>query len=70
MSARADAAVLEIDGEKRAATYRDLQAEHLKTAPFIIMFQETEVAAVRANVKGYIIGPSFNDNSFRGVTRE
>jgi hypothetical protein len=24
---------------------------------------------VRANVKGYIIGPSFNDNSFRGVTK-
>ena len=69
MTAKADAAVLETDGEKRAATYRELQEEHLKTSPFVIMFQETEVAAVRANVKGYIIGPSFNDNSFRGVTK-
>ena len=70
MTAKADAAVLETDGAKRAAMYRELQAEHQKTSPFIIMFQETEVAAVRANVKGYIIGPSFNDNTFRFATKE
>lgn len=70
MTATADAAVLETDAEKRAATYRDLQAEHQKSSPFIIMFQESDVFAFRANVKGYIIGPSFNDNSFRGVTKE
>jgi peptide/nickel transport system substrate-binding protein len=70
MTAKADAAVLETDGEKRGAMYRELQEEHQKTSPFVIMFQETEVAAVRANVKGYIIGPSFNDNSFRSVTKE
>ncbi len=70
MTATADGAVLETDAEKRAATYRDLQEEHLKTSPFVIMFQESEVAAVRSNIKGYIIGPSFNDNSFRGVTKE
>lgn len=70
MTAKADAAVLETDGEKRAAMYRELQAEHQTTSPFVIMFQETEIAAVRSNVKGYIIGPSFNDNSFRGVTKE
>jgi peptide/nickel transport system substrate-binding protein len=69
MTAKADAAVLETDGEKRAAMYRELQEEHQKTSPFVIMFQETEVAALRKNVKGYIIGPSFNDNSFRGVTK-
>ena len=33
------------------------------------MFQETEVAALRANVDGYIIGPSFNDNTFRYATK-
>jgi len=70
MTASADGAVLETDAEKRAATYRDLQEEHLKTSPFVIMFQESEVAAVRSNIKGYIIGPSFNDNSFRSVTKE
>ena len=70
LTAKADAAVLETDGEKRAAIYRELQDEHQKTSPFVIMFQESEVAAIRSNVKGYIIGPSFNDNSFRGVTKE
>ena len=69
MTAKADGAVLEADGEKRAAIYRELQAEHLKTSPFVIMFQETEVTAVRANVKGLIVGPTYNDNSFRGVTK-
>jgi peptide/nickel transport system substrate-binding protein len=61
--------VLEPDAEKRAETYRALQAEHQATSPFIIMFQESEVVAMRSNIKGYIIGPSFNDNSFRGVTK-
>ncbi|EEW26043.1 ABC transporter substrate-binding protein [Rhodobacter ferrooxidans] len=69
LTARADAAVLEADAEKRAATYRELQQEVLATSPFVVMFQQTEVAAVRANVKGYIIGPSFGDNSFRAVTK-
>lgn len=69
MTAKADGAVLERESEKRAQTYRELQEEHLKTSPFVIMFQETEIAALRSNVKGYIIGPSFNDNSFRGVTK-
>ncbi|ACM02030.1 ABC transporter substrate-binding protein [Cereibacter sphaeroides] len=69
LTAQADAAVLERDTEKRAQMYRDMQEEVLKTAPFVIMFQESEVVAMRKNVEGYIIGPSFNDNSFRAVTK-
>ena len=69
MTAKADAAVLERDTDKRAQMYRELQADHQKTSPFVIMFQETEIAALRSNIKGYIIGPTYNDNSFRGVTK-
>ncbi len=69
MTAKADAAVLEADAAKRATMYEELQAEHQTVSPFVIMFQETEVAALRSNVKGFIIGPNFNDNSFRGVTK-
>ncbi len=69
MTAKADAAVLERDTEKRAEMYRELQADHQKISPFVIMFQETEIAALRSNIKGYIIGPTYNDNSFRGVTK-
>ncbi|EKX59327.1 ABC-type dipeptide transport system, periplasmic component [Rhodobacter sp. AKP1] len=69
LTAQADAAVLERDTEKRAQMYREMQEEVLKTSPFVIMFQESEVVAMRKNVEGYIIGPSFNDNSFRAVTK-
>jgi peptide/nickel transport system substrate-binding protein len=29
----------------------------------VVMFQEIEVAALRKNVEGFIIGPSFDTNS-------
>ena len=69
MTKKADAAVLEADGEKRAQMYIDLQREHQQTSPFVVMFQETEVLARRKNVDGFILGPSFNDNSFKAVTK-
>lgn len=69
MTAKADAAMLENDTAKRAEMYLDLQAEHQQTSPFVIMFQDIEVLARRKNVEGFIIGPSFNDNSFKAVTK-
>ena len=69
MTAKTDAAVLEADAGVRAQMYLDLQREHQETSPFVIMFQEIEVMARRANVKGFVVGPSFNDNSFRAVTK-
>lgn len=69
LTAKADAAVLESDPQARAAMYEELQREVLETSPFVIMFQEIEVFGMRDNVDGVIIGPSFNDNSFREVTK-
>ncbi|WP_417414123.1 ABC transporter substrate-binding protein [Hoeflea sp.] len=69
MTLKADAAILEADAAKRAQMYVDLQTEHQQTSPFVIMFQEIEVLARRKNVEGFIIGPSFNDNSFKAVTK-
>jgi peptide/nickel transport system substrate-binding protein len=57
------AAVLERDADKRAAIYRELQKDVMANGPFITMFQQIEVAAVRKNVEGFIIGPSFSTNS-------
>ncbi|WP_394790397.1 ABC transporter substrate-binding protein [Rhodoferax sp.] len=54
----ADAAVLERDTGKRKKIYEDMQAEFRKTSPFIMLFQQTEVAAVRSNVDGVKIGPT------------
>ena len=69
MTAEADAAVLESDAKKRAEMYLAIQREHQETSPFVIMFQEIEVLGMRANVHGFVIGPSFNDNSFKHVTK-
>ena len=70
MTAKADAAVLEKDADARAEMYLALQKEHQEVSPFVIMFQEIEVLGIRDNVDGFIIGPSFNDNSFRKVTKK
>jgi peptide/nickel transport system substrate-binding protein len=34
------------------------------------MFQEIEVAAERADVKEFILGPSFDSNYYRYVTKD
>jgi peptide/nickel transport system substrate-binding protein len=64
MTARTAAAVLERDPAERAAMYEELQREHQKTSPFVIMFQDIEVIAERNNVTGMIWGPSFDDNKY------
>ena len=53
-----DAAVLERDGAKRAKMYQDIQADFRKTSPFVMLYQQTEVAAFRANVDGLKLGPT------------
>lgn len=64
LSERTQAALLENDPEVRAEMYQDLQREHQQVSPFVIMFQETEVIASRANLQGMIWGPSFDDNRY------
>jgi peptide/nickel transport system substrate-binding protein len=58
MTKKADAAVLERDGAKRKQMYEEIQAEHRRTSPFVMLFQQTEVAAHRSNVVGLKIGPT------------
>jgi peptide/nickel transport system substrate-binding protein len=69
MSKQTDAAAKESDPAKRAQMYLELQREHQQTSPFVIMFQDIEVAAERSNVKGFVLGPSFDSNYYRGVTK-
>jgi peptide/nickel transport system substrate-binding protein len=51
-------AVRERDGDKRKQMYLDSQKAVLETGAYAIMFQETKQVATRANVKGFIFGPS------------
>jgi peptide/nickel transport system substrate-binding protein len=69
MSRKTDAAVMERDPQKRAQMYLELQREHQQTSPFVIMFQDIEVAAERQNVKNFILGPSFDTNFYNKVTK-
>ena len=58
-----DAALLERDTAKRAQAYRDIQARFRATSPFIMMYQQMQVAGVRASVEGFRLGPT-SDTTF------
>ncbi len=62
LTKKADAAILERDTAKRKAMYEDMQADFRKSSPFIMLFQQTEVAAMRSNVEGLKLGPTFDTN--------
>ena len=64
------AALLERDNDKRAEMYRKLQQEALDTSPFVMVFQQIEVAGMRGNVKNYRLGPSFDSNFLAPVAKE
>lgn len=64
------AALLERDNAKRAEMYQKLQQEALDTSPFVMLFQQTEVAGVRGNVKNYKLGPNFDSNFLSPVTKD
>jgi peptide/nickel transport system substrate-binding protein len=49
--------------------YEDLQREHMKVSPFVIMFQQTEVAARRKNVDGLVIGPNSDTNLYSNIVK-
>lgn len=69
LSKRTEAAVLEKDTKKRADMYLELQREIQDNSPFVIMFQDIEILAKRANVSGVILGPSFDSNFFKDATK-
>jgi len=64
------AALLERDSDKRAELYKKLQQEALETSPFVMLYQQIEVAGVRGNVKGYKLGPSFDSNPLAPISKD
>ena len=58
LTKKADAAVLERDAKKRKAMYEEMQADFRKNSPFVMLYQQIEVAAYRSNVKDLKIGPT------------
>jgi len=70
MTKKTLANTLERDAAKRARVYEDIQREHQKVSPFVIMFQDIEVASLRKNVNNFVLGPSFDSNYYRFVTKD
>ena len=69
LTAKTKTALLEKDSAKRAALYEELQRIALDTSPFVIVFQQTEVAALRNNLKGYALGPTFDTNFLAPISK-
>jgi peptide/nickel transport system substrate-binding protein len=67
---KVEAAMLEPDADKRAKLYQELQSELLTNSPFVIMFQQIEAAAIRKIVKGFVLGPGFDANFYKDVTKD
>jgi peptide/nickel transport system substrate-binding protein len=63
LTAKTRAATLERDAGKRAEMYRELQKAILADSPYVPFLQQIEVIALRKNVEGVVIGPSFDMNS-------
>jgi peptide/nickel transport system substrate-binding protein len=70
MTAKSQAALLEHDADTLAELYREIQREHQQTSPFVIMFQDIDLIAERADVQGMIWGPSFDDNKYWKAHKE
>ncbi|PSH65187.1 ABC transporter substrate-binding protein [Phyllobacterium sophorae] len=61
-------ALLESNGSKRAEAYRELQRQVLATSPFVVLFQQTEVAAYRSNLHDYKLA-SFGPNPLSTISK-
>ncbi|MBV2187187.1 MAG: ABC transporter substrate-binding protein [Rhizobium sp.] len=70
LTKKTQAALLEKDSAARAAIYEDLQKQVLTTGPFVVIFQQTEVAGYSAKLKGYKLGPSFDTNFVYTVSKD
>ena len=57
LTKKAEAAVLERDTNRHKAMYEDMQTYFRKNSPFIMLFQQIKVGAMRSNVEGLKIGP-------------
>lgn len=69
MTQRTQAAVYERDAKKREAMYLEIQREHQRTSPFAVMFQKTDVIPHRANVSGFVTGPSSSEYYYKDMVK-
>lgn len=66
---KTEAAVMERDGDKRAAMYKEIQEAHRSTSPFIVMFQIGYQTGLRANVENFFTGGATDSAAYWLVTK-
>jgi peptide/nickel transport system substrate-binding protein len=64
------AAVREQDVETRRQMYEEVEKAQADTSPFVYMFQGIRKVATRANVKGLVLGYTYSDDRYGGVSKE
>lgn len=69
LTGKVDAAVTEGDTDTRRSMYEEIQREFQHTAPFAIMFQNTEQAGLRANVQNLNLGGAITAVAYWPVTK-
>ncbi|MBN9044667.1 MAG: ABC transporter substrate-binding protein [Rhizobiales bacterium] len=70
LNKQVNAALLERDNDKRAEMYRKLQQEALDTSPFVMLYQQVEVAGISKKLKNFSLGPTFDSNFLNTVSKE
>ncbi len=69
LTARAEQAVLIADSDRRAAIYADLQHQVREASPFIVMFQENELIAMRDTVGGFTAGLTSDQTLYHRIEK-
>ncbi len=59
----------ELDLNKREMRYHEIQRSLQEHSPYVIMFQQTEVSALRKEVNGYVSGATFDLIFYRNITK-
>lgn len=70
LSEKTIAASKELDTEKRAQMYEEIQRAQWEEGPFIQVFQSTQALGMGDDVNGYLFGARGSDVSFSAVTKK
>lgn len=70
LTERVQALALEPDEEARAAGYQQLIRDWQEVSPFIMLFQQVAIAAVRPEVKDFRLAPTNDGNRHHLVSKE
>lgn len=70
LTERVQALTLESDDAARAEGYQQLIQDWQEVSPFIMLFQQVEIAAVRPEVQGFRLAPTNDGNRHSRVSKE